>query len=496
VANAIGQEQSKNIGGKDVKTLLFKDANTAMKAAKNVQADVLAPKNFGEAMKCYKEAEVDLKEGDNLDDIRKNLLESVVYFQKATDATKLAEVTFPNTMKARRDAQFTESAGFSPDLWTEAEKKFNDAAVTLEEGDVNDAREVAGEAEKLYRQAELAAIKTNYLQETRELLKKAEQTDVEDHAPKTLLYAQQLVDQAEKELNENRYDTDVARSLAWKAKYQAKHAIFLANVIKQMKDKDQSWEDLMLASEAPLQQISEKTGRIASFETGFGKTTGEIIAYINTYQDSVTGLSQDLGWYDQELYLQNSRIAELEQQLGSQAQEKSALTQKIAKQAKTRELFDNMERSFYPEEARVFREGNDIVIRLVGLNFPSGKSTIEQKSFGLLTKVRDATNSFPECKVSVLGYTDSYGGDELNLQLSKERAEAVKQYLLANSDLVAANIEVTGYGESKPIGNNETDTGRAANRRVEVVIHPWVSAGTLYGGSFQDDSEDTVMLKP
>jgi outer membrane protein OmpA-like peptidoglycan-associated protein len=155
------------------------------------------------------------------------------------------------------------------------------------------------------------------------------------------------------------------------------------------------------------------------------------------------------------------------------------LAQQIANQAKTRELFANVEQSFSREEAKVLREGNDIILRLVGLNFPSGKATIEQQSFGLLTKVRDAINSFPEATVSVLGFTDSYGGDALNLQLSKERAEAVKQYLLANTNLNASQIEVVGYGESKPIAPNETAAGRAANRRVEVVIHPWMVSGTF-----------------
>jgi len=133
-----------------------------------------------------------------------------------------------------------------------------------------------------------------------------------------------------------------------------------------------------------------------------------------------------------------------------------------------------LERSFRSEEAKVLREGNDIIIRLVGLTFPSAKATIEQQSFGLLTKVRDAINSFPESTISVLGNTDSHGGDEQNLQLSKDRAEAVKQYLLANTNLNASRIEVIGYGESKPIASNETAAGRAANRRVEVVIHPWM----------------------
>jgi OOP family OmpA-OmpF porin len=182
-----------------------------------------------------------------------------------------------------------------------------------------------------------------------------------------------------------------------------------------------------------------------------------------------------LNWYQQENDLQEARIIEMERQLGSQAREKSALAQQLAKQAKTREVFAGVERSFSRAEARVLREGNDIVIRLVGLNFPSAKATLDPQSFGLLTKVRNAINAFPEATISILGHTDSHGSDEKNLQLSTERAEAVKQYLLANSKFVASQIQAIGYGESKPIASNETAEGRAANRRVEVVIHPWTS---------------------
>ena len=479
VVNAMGQKLISTVGGDDVKNMLFKEANMAMKAAKNAQADVLAPKNFGEAMKRYQEADADLKQGKNLDDIQKKLRESSSYFQKSIDATKLAEVTFPNSMKARKDAQNTESAKYSSKLWTEAEKKFNDAAGELEDGDVNNARKKASEAEKIYRQAELDAIKANYLDGTRELLKQAERLDVKDRAPKTLQLAQQLVEQAEKELNENRYDTDVARSLAQHANYEAKHAIYLSKTIKQMKDKKNSWEDLMLASEKPVRQIAEKSNLVASFDNGAGKTTDEIINYVTTCQDNIVALSQNLDRYQQENKMKEARITELEQQLGSQAKEKSSLAQQIANQAKSREQFANVERSFPREEAIVLREGNDIIIRLVGLTFPSAAATIEQQSFGLLTKVRDAINSFPKCTISVLGNTDSYGSDEQNLQLSQERAEAVKQYLLANTDLKASQIEAIGYGESKPIASNETTAGRTANRRVEVVIHPWMAIGTL-----------------
>jgi len=452
--------------GQDAKTALFKEANEALKSAKRVQADVLAPKNYGEALKRYQPAEADFQQGKNPDDVRKKLGESSAFFKKAIDATKLAEVTLTNSMKARKDALYSESPRFASTLWTEAEYKFTEAAGKLEDGNVNEARKKAGEAERLFRQAELEAIKTNYLHETWGLLKQAEQADVKDYAPETLQHAQELVKQAEKELNENRYDTDVARSLARQANDEAKHANYLANTIKQMQDQKQTWEDVMLAAEKPLQQIAEKTDRVASFDSGFGRTTGEIIEYLTTYQDSVA-------WFEEELNLQEARLAELEHQVGRQEREKSALAAQIAKQAKTRRLFATMEQSFSRQEARVLREGNDIIIRLVGLNFPSAKATMEPQSFGLLTKVRDAINAFAGSTVSILGHTDSYGSDEENLQLSNERAVAVKQYLLANSNLVTSQIEAIGYGESKPIASNETAAGRAANRRVELVIHPW-----------------------
>ena len=460
------------VGENEVKTALFQDAKSAMEAAKKVQANHLAPKNFGDGMKHFNSAEVDFNNGKDLEDIRNNLVKSNTFFQKAIDATKLAEVTFPNSMKARQDAQITESANYSPELWKDAEKKFKEAAINLEDGDLNNAKKKAVEAETLYRQAELAAIKSNYLEGTKALLKQADDLDVKNHAPKTLLMSQQLVKQAEKELNDNRYDTDVARSLARQANYQVKHAIYLSNAIQQMKDKDQTWEDLMLAAEKPLEQIAERINLVAEFDAGLGNTTNEIVSTVMLYQNNLETLDQNAVWYQQENDLKEARIVELESQLGNQVKEKSDLALQIANQAKTRELFTGMENSFNRDEAKVLRQGDDIIIRLLGLDFPIAKATIEQKSFALLTKVRNAINAFPDSRITVLGFTDSYGGDAQNLQLSRERAEAVKQYLLANTNPNTVLFDVIGYGESKPISSNETAVGRSENRRVEVVIHP------------------------
>jgi len=75
----------------------------------------------------------------------------------------------------------------------------------------------------------------------------------------------------------------------------------------------------------------------------------------------------------------------------------------------------------------------------------------------------------PEWSVKLSGHTDNTGKAAKNLQLSKDRAAAVKNYLVSKG-ADAANIESEGYGSSKPIASNNTAAGKAKNRRVEVEL--------------------------
>ena len=70
------------------------------------------------------------------------------------------------------------------------------------------------------------------------------------------------------------------------------------------------------------------------------------------------------------------------------------------------------------------------------------------------------------------GHTDSYGGDELNQRLSQERAESVQLYMVNAMRIQSYRLIATGYGETHPVANNETESGRAKNRRIDVVIKP------------------------
>ena len=101
--------------------------------------------------------------------------------------------------------------------------------------------------------------------------------------------------------------------------------------------------------------------------------------------------------------------------------------------------------------------------------FDSGKSTIKQEAVDNFSKVIDFINTYPNKKVRIEGHTDSSGSNQLNVKLSQRRADAVKA-LLVKYGIAANQIESYGMGEEFPIAENTTQTGKAKNRRVEIII--------------------------
>jgi len=460
----------------DLRETLFRGADAALSGAREVQADVLAPKSFGEGMKLYEKAEEDLRRGRNIDDIRRNLQEAVGHFERATEATKLANVTFTKTIEARDDAKSADAAQFATAEWQTAEEKFAEAARKLEEGNVNAATKRGTDAEEAYRAAELSAIKVNFLDETRTLLAQADREKVDKYAPKTLERARTLLSQAEEALDRDRYDTDTPRSLARDAKYEAKHALYIAGVARDLDKKKMSLEDLLLASEKPLVRIAGLVDVTAEFDRGWDPPTAAIVEGIEKADHQRDELSADLADSRQHAAALDVQVAELEKRLGGVSEETLAMKARMEAEARVREKFVEVEKTFTSDEARVLREGNDLIVRLVGLNFDVGKSVIQPAYFGLLTKVQNAIRVFPDSRVRVEGHTDSHGTDETNLTLSNERAEAVRQYLIANMGLAPDRVEALGFGETQPIANNETAEGRARNRRIDIVIEPNLEA--------------------
>jgi outer membrane protein OmpA-like peptidoglycan-associated protein len=451
---------------------LFAEADRALAAARAADAELLAPATFTRGLEAYASAENDLARGRNIDRIRSSLAAASRTFGEARDAAEIASVTLAAVLKTRADASNANAATFAAELWAEAGSSFANAARRLETGDIRGARSRADEAEALYRDAELTAIKAQYLSQTRALLAEAESARVPRLAPRTFEKARSLLAQAERELNENRYDTDLPRSLAQQANYEARHAIYLAGLIERLREQDQSLEDLILSYEQPLADISAAADKAAQLDKGVEPVVAELVAYIEGLREQSEQAAVDLADTRTRVAELEEEIRDLDERLGGVSQERVALVQRLEAEARIREQFASIENMFERDEARVSREGNRMVIRLVGLTFPSGQDVVQPAYRSLLEKVRQAADVFPRSQIVIEGHTDSYGGDEANLALSRRRADAVSAYLTSELNVPAFRISSVGYGETQPIANNDTEQGRARNRRIDVIIEP------------------------
>ncbi len=110
-----------------------------------------------------------------------------------------------------------------------------------------------------------------------------------------------------------------------------------------------------------------------------------------------------------------------------------------------------------------------VTVRLKNIYFDFDKTTLKKESFTELNKVVEFLNENSTVEIEISGHTDSKGSDEYNESLSQGRSQAVVDYLISQG-ISDYRLSAHGYGESKPIDTNDTDEGRANNRRVEFTV--------------------------
>ena len=120
----------------------------------------------------------------------------------------------------------------------------------------------------------------------------------------------------------------------------------------------------------------------------------------------------------------------------------------------------------------VIRSGDDLILRMPsGITFPVDSYAIQPQFQSTLNQVAQTLSSYNQTYIDVLGHTDSTGSDAYNQTLSVNRAQAVASYL-SSRGVASARMGVRGFGESAPIASNDTEMGRAQNRRVEIKVVP------------------------
>jgi len=432
--------------------------------ARTNQVDLLAPFWFSKAEDSLADARKGLEEQADNSRIGESVSIGQSQLKKAEEIAAVARTSMADVINQREMARkvgATELEGYP-----QAEKNFFRLTKEIENNNLDYALKNKEKVKNSYRDLEIAAIKRNVLGEVRITLDEANRLGAEKYAPKAYADAVRKLNATDAFITENPYEVEEMTRQSQEALFYARRCVELTRQSKKIQTMNS--EQIALWIEDIISQTAEQLRapdmRDQTFEVQRQNITGSIVAA----QKNQDFLNTKIQEQENDIEVLKDRMFALE----GKSRQEQIVREQLEAENKFNEKFENIQNSFDREEAEVYRQGNQLVVRLRGMQFAIGKAGIMPENYALLSKVQLAIRSFNDPEVIVEGHTDSTGSAEVNQQLSQERATAVQEYLVSNDTLPGSNVLAVGYGSARPLMSNETAEGRAVNRRIDVIITP------------------------
>jgi len=370
-------------------------------------------------------------------------------------------------IEARNKARVAGATDLGKDYVT-AENRFLGLTQAIENNNLRYAQNNQKKLAGVFRELEIRAIKEKTIGEVHLLIEQAERSGAKKITPRSFAMAQEKLKEADEFITENPYDKDTMKKKADAALFMAKRLHPLMDQSRKIKSMEP--EQIALWMEETLYKTTRKLSAPDMRDQNFEVQVENILGSIGTLQSDHDFMIEKVNSQQEQMEVLNQRIALLDKQTRRGQAEKD----RLAAEKQFNQQYNEVQRFFDRDEAEVYKQENQLVIRLKAVKFPLGQSILMPGTYTLLSKVQRAIRTFGEPQVVVEGHTDSTGSDEVNEHLSQQRAEAVMEYLVANKTLPSDKIMAVGFGSVRPLASNETPEGRAINRRIDVIITPTV----------------------
>ena len=351
-----------------------------------------------------------------------------------------------------------------------AEKQLNQSVFFLSQGQLDQASEIAAQAEQTARIARTMAI--NGLTDAQESesqayakanlvvsyaedeIRKAERVNAFTHAKDLITKAKRLSEQADNAMRLENYDQAI--DYANQSKEQASRAYIISKIAEAQR----------LEREALEEKIAQAKDMIFKAEEAFNQDIGLVINLApNEYDQSKALLDQALKDLNSNNY--NEAISNAQKSLG-QLQTSIENVQKLDNQET--QIVQAVKRIRKIGATEINRTRNGVLVRFSKDVFESGSAKLNQKYFSIIKQLGQVIEGFPTLRVRVESHSDSIGDAVENKKLTVRRVNAFMKYLLENSNLPKDHLTIVGLGEKKPIANNMNKVGRDRNRRVDVIF--------------------------
>lgn len=381
--------------------------------------DVLAPDDFERAEKHLKKAKQTVGSDRRQEKILDDLRYARAYYNRASWRAESRRPLITGILEARENALNAGARHFS-----DSRKELAKLDKKLKSASDDFARELSpreySEAQKGYMDLELNAIQNTHLSQADSIINGAIDKNAQRYTPKILTQAQKSLREAANAIAANRHNPEKFKSYVTKANEDAGLLRDILNTTRQGDSR---------ISEAAATRIVLANRKVESLSS------------------------------------------ELEQVRGTAGEQAMAMREASAR-LRIQNAMERARTSIDPAQAEAFQQGDKLLFRLKGLNFSVNRAELPPSSLGLLADVRSIITELHPKEITVTGHTDSTGSAQLNDRLSKERAQAVAEYLQTSGGFENTLIKAEGMGFRQPIANNRTSEGRAQNRRVDIVVVP------------------------
>jgi OOP family OmpA-OmpF porin len=436
-----------------------------LRNARNNQIDVLAPTWFTKADLSLKDAKAIVDRGGELSRVLEKIADGRAQLRRAEEMAQLARPALADTIKARDLARNAGATRLGED-YVQVEEQFLKLTKAIEDNDLKWAQRNRAKVTRAFDQLEVRAIKEQTLGEARKLIEQAKKTGGQKVAPETFAVAEAQLTEADTFISKHRYEKERIHRKASEALFQARRLNQVTRESEKLRTMEP--EQITLWVEGILYEATKKLSAPDMRDRSFGTQVENILGSIATLRGDHQFMASKVKAQQAEIEAMKGQVASLE----GTTREEQAKRERLAAEKRFNQLFNKVQSSFSSDEAEVYKQGDRLVIRLKAVQFPVGKHFIMPSNYTLLSKVQRAIRTFGEPNIIIEGHTDSTGSDELNEHLSQQRAEAVRAYFVANGTLAGERIAAVGYGSKRPLASNATVTGRAINRRIDLIIVP------------------------
>lgn len=375
----------------------------------------------------------------------------------------------------------------------EAEQQLRELGREVEEGKLDKVREKRSEILALYSDIELKALKKGSVEAAKAAIAQAEKANAGKWAPKTFKLAKEQIKLVTSVLDADRTETDKARAHAAKTVWLAGRAVAIKAMAQQFKEKDYTFEDMLLWYQAQLEVLAQPLGEPLPFDQenrivilavrddieNLNKTIEESRNVIRQYQGQLEGLVATAKQQRTEMEFAVREVLNADRkdlvgmrkkyaQYLSDQGKSTALSE--AREVELRQKFEEIRDSFSDREAVVTMQESNVLITLPGIEYARNKVDISANSYRILNKIALAVQKMPDAKIIISGHTDSKGKESKNLEISQQRADAVLKFLTEVGGVDPKRVTALGHGPKKPVAANTSAEGRQQNRRIEVLF--------------------------